>query len=133
MVYIWNLKETSPIAKLEGHSRIVNCVSWNPVKHDLLASSSDDGTVRIWATKEVCLTHKAKPAAARAVSMATSSQHSLLLEDKSLGGGSQSDEKTHSDGDHVVTSDEEEEDDDDSYNESEQEEESESGGEVEWS
>lgn len=47
-VYIWHLKREIPIAVLEGHTRTVNCVHWNPTVPSMLASAADDGTVRIW-------------------------------------------------------------------------------------
>ncbi|KAM9425477.1 WD repeat-containing protein 26 isoform 2-T2 [Pholidichthys leucotaenia] len=47
-VYIWHRRSELPIAELTGHTRTVNCVSWNPVLPGLLASASDDGTVRVW-------------------------------------------------------------------------------------
>ncbi|XP_077998081.1 WD repeat-containing protein 26-like [Glandiceps talaboti] len=47
-VYIWHHKRELPIAVLQGHTRTVNCVSWNPHIPSMLASASDDGTVRIW-------------------------------------------------------------------------------------
>lgn len=52
-VYIWHQKiEGRPIATLKGHTRTVNCVDWNPKIHSMLASASDDGTVRIWGPKQ---------------------------------------------------------------------------------
>ncbi|EDO48557.1 predicted protein [Nematostella vectensis] len=47
-VYIWHVKNERPIAVLCGHTRTVNCVTWNPLVPSMMASASDDGTVRIW-------------------------------------------------------------------------------------
>lgn len=47
-VYIFHVRRDEAIAVLSGHSRTVNCVSWNPVYHQVLASASDDNTVRVW-------------------------------------------------------------------------------------
>ncbi|XP_060738811.1 WD repeat-containing protein 26 [Tachysurus vachellii] len=47
-VYIWHKRSELPIAELTGHTRTVNCVSWNPCVPSLMASASDDGTVRVW-------------------------------------------------------------------------------------
>ncbi|WMV47070.1 hypothetical protein MTR67_040455 [Solanum verrucosum] len=47
-VYIWNRRGSKPIKILCGHSMTVNCVSWNPKKPQMLASASDDQTIRIW-------------------------------------------------------------------------------------
>ncbi|XP_073990126.1 WD repeat-containing protein 26 isoform X2 [Rhodnius prolixus] len=59
-VYVWHIKRERPIATLTGHSRTVNCVSWNPVYHRMMASASDDCTVRIWAPAEVAAQQTAK-------------------------------------------------------------------------
>lgn len=60
-VYIWHIKQEIPIATLEGHTRTVNCVSWNPVYHEMLASVSDDNTVRIWGPSKKYRRVKSKP------------------------------------------------------------------------
>ncbi|XP_014272127.1 WD repeat-containing protein 26 isoform X4 [Halyomorpha halys] len=52
-VYVWHIKRERPIATLSGHTRTVNCVSWNPVYHKMMVSASDDCTVRIWAPADM--------------------------------------------------------------------------------
>lgn len=47
-VYIWNRRSPNPIEVLSGHSMTVNCVSWNRKRLKMLASASDDQTIRIW-------------------------------------------------------------------------------------
>lgn len=47
-IYIYQPDRDQPVIVLSGHSRTVSCVSWNPKYPDLLASASDDGTVRLW-------------------------------------------------------------------------------------
>ena len=51
-VYVWHTSHEKPIAVLSGHTRTVNCVSWNPQVPSMLASASDDGTVRIWGPSD---------------------------------------------------------------------------------
>lgn len=122
MVYIWSRKDSSPILKLEGHSRTVNCVTWNPVRHEMLASASDDGTVRIWGTKRLAECHK------ELASSLASAQDPPTLNDQALESKECTVEK---EGDVLTASEEEEEDEEeDSYNESDNEEDSDEGG---WS
>ena len=48
-IYLWHKADVQTLLRLEGHSNTVNCVHWNPVLTSMLASVSDDWTLRIWA------------------------------------------------------------------------------------
>uniref|UniRef100_A0AAF5DSP5 LisH domain-containing protein n=1 Tax=Strongyloides stercoralis TaxID=6248 RepID=A0AAF5DSP5_STRER len=52
-VVIWNRKKAEPLLYLNGHSKMVNSVSWNSVNPYMLASAGDDGTVIIWTPKRM--------------------------------------------------------------------------------
>lgn len=50
-VHVWHRDSEEHLLALEGHSGCVNSVSWNPRHPHLLASASDDHTVRVWISQ----------------------------------------------------------------------------------
>jgi len=46
--YVWSLKLKRLVKVLRGHQEVVSAVSWSPIVPGLLATASDDYTVRLW-------------------------------------------------------------------------------------
>ena len=49
---LWNAATGAFVAEFQGHKRKVNAVEWS-ADDAMVASSSDDGSVRAWSIKDV--------------------------------------------------------------------------------
>nr|XP_004252824.1 WD40 repeat-containing protein HOS15-like [Solanum lycopersicum] len=55
MIYVCKVGENKPVKKFSGHQDEINAIKWDP-SGSLLASCSDDTTVKLWSMKQnVCL------------------------------------------------------------------------------
>ena len=50
-MYIWHRARGRLLSVLGGHAGVVNAVAWSAARPGLLASASDDRTVRVWASE----------------------------------------------------------------------------------
>lgn len=61
-MYVWHRDTGCLLEALSGHGEgSVNAVAWNPRKHNMLASCSDDHNVRIWEAVDMDADRPATP------------------------------------------------------------------------
>jgi len=46
--YVWSLRHGTLVRALRGHSDVVSAVAWSPTVPGVLATASDDFTVKVW-------------------------------------------------------------------------------------
>lgn len=52
-VFVWHRESGMLLETIGGHSKEVTSVAWNPVRKDMFASASDDGSVRVWTSQSL--------------------------------------------------------------------------------
>ncbi|KAG6615793.1 WD40 repeat-containing protein [Phytophthora cinnamomi] len=52
-VYVWQRDSGKLVTELDGHSSVVNVVARHPVHANVIASASDDETVRLWSLRSM--------------------------------------------------------------------------------
>ena len=51
--HVWHRQAGGKLATLRGHTNVVNCVAFNPTDQQMLVSTSDDHTVRVWKSRQL--------------------------------------------------------------------------------
>ena len=51
IIYLWQRDNGKQVGELDGHSSVINVVVRHPIRSNVIASASDDKTVRLWSLK----------------------------------------------------------------------------------